>query len=129
MKKRKKWLLGIIAVVVIGLIVGMYILFFVAGTGSITVGELKSRTDSPGEQHLRVEGKVAPGSVDWDNSSEILRFTLTGGGESLAVVYQGVVPDEFKPGTDLVVVGNYGQDGVFSAIGLGSPQSVCSICH
>ncbi len=112
-----------------GLGYAAYSLFIHSGADYLTVSELKSQAESLYDQQVRVEGKVAPGSIDWDEKSKIIRFTLTDDAASLTVVYEGIVPDNFKPGTELVVVGNYGTDGVFQVVSLGSRRSVCNVCH
>ena len=99
-----------------------------AGGEPLTVSGLKLEESASGRM-ARVEGKVAPGSVDWNGESNILKFRLTDNVESLDVVYTGVIPDNFRPGTELVVVGNYGVDGVFTASDLGSSSSWCGACH
>ena len=106
-----------------------YALFIHSGADYLTVSELKSQTESLYSQPVRVEGRVVPGSINWDDKTKVTRFVLTDDRESLAVVYEGLVPDNFKPGTDLVVEGRYRPDGVFGATSFGSRRSICNLCH
>ena len=106
-----------------------YSLFIHSRADSITVGELKSQVESLPDQQVRVEGKIVPGSINWDDEAKVMRFVLADDRESLAIVYEGIVPDNFKPGADLVVEGRYRPDDVFEALSIGSRRSICSFCH
>lgn len=126
---RRKWLLVLMAVVVIGLAYAGYALFVHTGTEYLTVSEVKSQADSLYGRKTRVEGKVVHGTIDWDSASRTLRFALADNGERLEVVFQGIAPDEFRPGAELIVEGKYRSDGVFEATGFGTRRSICSLCH
>ena len=76
-----------------------------------------------------MNGRVASGLVDWDIKSQVMRFVLADDKESLSVVYEGIVPDSFKPGVVLTVEGRYRSDGIFEASGFGSDRSLCAFCH
>lgn len=80
-----------------------------------TITELKEDSASLSGKEIKVTGQVADGSVDWELDPLTLRFTLVDQGESLPVVYHGVVPDTFQAGREVVVCGKYDQDGVFLA--------------
>lgn len=106
-----------------------YSLFIHSGADYLTVSKLKSQAESLYGQQVRVEGRIAPGSIDWDNEANVIRFALTDDKESLTVVYQGVVPDNFKPGAALIVEGRYRPDDTFEARSFGNRRSVCNLCH
>ncbi len=129
MRKRKRWFLAITAVLFIGLGYMTYSLFVHTGTDYLTVGEVKSQAGSLYGQQTTVEGKVAHGTIDWDSESQTLRFVLTDDEESLAIVFQGIAPDEFEPGAELIVKGRYRTDGVLEATSFGTRRTVCSACH
>ena len=129
MGKRRKWFLAAAVVLVLGLSYLAYSLFIHSGADYLTISQLKSQAESLYGQQLRVEGKVAPGSINWDDKERVIRFLLTDDKESLAIVYEGTVPDNFKPGADLVVGGKYRSDGVFEAMSFGSRRSICNFCH
>lgn len=79
------------------------------------VGELLEQRSLIYTQNVRVNGQVAPGSLEQESAGGILKFTLidVDGAESLPVVYQGVVPDTFKVGNEAIVEGYLNSDGIF----------------
>ncbi len=81
------------------------------------VNELLAQGNSVYGENVRVSGEVAPGSVEKEAQGRILRFTITDieGTESLPVVFQGVAPDSFKDGAEVVAEGQLNPDGVFQA--------------
>ena len=127
--RRRKWLLVVAVVLAVGLGYVAYTLFIHSGADYLTVSELKSQVESLHDQQVRVGGKVAPGSINWDDKAQVMSFVLADDRESLAVVYEGIVPDNFKPGADLVVEGRYRPDSIFEALSFGSRRSVCNVCH
>lgn len=116
-------------VIAVGIGYTAYLLFSHKEADSLTVSDLKAQTESLQGQQLRVEGKVAPGSVDWDTETRVIRFVLTDDKDSLHIVYKGIVPDDFKPGAEVVVEGRYVPDDAFEALSFGSRRSFCSFCH
>ncbi|MDP2730614.1 MAG: cytochrome c maturation protein CcmE [Dehalococcoidales bacterium] len=129
MKLKKIWFLLIAVVLAVGLSYSAYYLFVHSGNDYLTVSELRAQADSFTDQKVRVGGKVVPGSIRWDEMTKVMKFVLTDNQGNLAVAYEGVVPDYFKPGIDVVVSGNYRQDNVFNAFSFGTRRSVCSLCH
>lgn len=129
MSNRKKWSLILIAVTVLGLSYVAYSLFSHSKSEYFTVSEAKSQLASSGGQKTRIEGQVAQGTIQWDGESETLRFLLADEGETIEMVFRGVAPDEFKPGSRLIVDGMYGDDGIFEVTGFGNRRSICNICH
>lgn len=67
------------------------------------------------EGHFRVNGKVAPGSIERKPSGQDVRFRMTDGHATLLVEYRGIIPDTFVDEADVVVEGALGPDGVFDA--------------
>ena len=80
----------------------------------LTVSELKSCTICM-TQSVRVAGVVQQGSIVCDDQKQLVSFTITQGGQQLAVTYSGVVPDIFRPGIEVVVEGHYTGHGPFQA--------------
>ncbi len=116
MLRKKKFLIGgIIIVLAIGYLGFMG--FTASATYYYTVSEIMEQGSSVYGKNVRVNGEVAPGSVEQEAGSFVLRFTIVDveGEESLPVVYQGVVPDTFKVGNAVVVEGRINPDGVFQA--------------
>jgi len=114
--KNKKFIIGaIIVVAAIG------VLSVRAFAGSATyyyeVAELVSKADAVRGDTVKVRGVVAEGSVVRETAGARLNFTLADakGLSSVPVVFQGVVPDTFKEGREVVCEGAQGSDGVFRA--------------
>jgi len=59
---------------------------------------------------VRVRGLVVTGSVNHNAETLDTKFALADGTASVLVVYHGVLPSSFEPGSDLVVQGSYDAD-------------------
>ena len=81
----------------------------------LTVSEVLAQPFENQDQTLRVGGNVSPGSVKWDPKNLRLLFTIQDETASIDVDYEGVVPDSFKPGREVIVEGTYTGDGQFKA--------------
>jgi cytochrome c-type biogenesis protein CcmE len=112
--KRKRFIFAG-AIVLIAIAVLAYIGISKFATYDITVSDFVAKADSFTGKQVRVVGEVVPGSVNQDSQNFTLSFTMADGNTSLPVVYQGVVPDTFQEGTDIVVEGKSDQQGVFHA--------------
>jgi cytochrome c-type biogenesis protein CcmE len=64
---------------------------------------------------VRLHGVVGNDAFEVSPASLLARFDLLGEHSSLRVEYTGVIPDMFRPGHDVVVEGNLGEDGMFRA--------------
>ena len=113
LRKRKFLIGGIIIFVAVGYLV--YMGFAGAATYYYTVSEFMQQGNSIYGENVRVNGQVAPGSVQQEATERTLRFTIIEGEESLPVFYQGVVPDTFKVGGSVVVEGHLNSSGIFQA--------------
>jgi cytochrome c-type biogenesis protein CcmE len=80
----------------------------------LTVSELKSCTTCAA-QSIRVAGVVQAGSVVNNEQNQQISFVIADSGQSLPVVYSGIVPDIFGPGITVVVEGHYTGTGPFQA--------------
>jgi cytochrome c-type biogenesis protein CcmE len=67
------------------------------------------------EQRVRLAGRVADAGVEARPADLRAAFDLRGQSAAVPVVYQGVVPDNFKPGCEVVVEGRLDEAGVFRA--------------
>ena len=114
MFKKRKFLIGGIIVFLAICYLG-YTGFQDSATYYYTVSELAEQEGSFQDENLRINGQVANGSVEQESTSFVLRFTMVEGGKSLPVVYQGVVPDTFKVGNEIVVEGYLNSAGIFQA--------------
>ena len=116
MFKKKKFLIGgIIILLALGYL--GYTSFAGAATYYYKVSEVLGKGSSVIGVNLRVEGNVPVGSVQQSSAGRTINFAVADNvtGQSIPVVYSGVVPDTFKAGTDVVVEGNLGSNGVFQA--------------
>jgi len=83
------------------------------GMQYMSVAELASLDRAPKAEGFRLDGVVAPGSVVYDQREPKLKFKMTDGKdgkETIAVVYEGLMPDAFADGREVVVEGAYRQD-------------------
>lgn len=111
---RKRYLIGgVILIAAVG-----YLLYMALGSSTIyyvTVSELLDKGQDTYETSIRVAGRVADGSIEWNAKELELKFTVVEGGASLPVIYEGARPDGFKAGADIVVEGKYHSDKIFRA--------------
>lgn len=77
------------------------------GMQYMTVTEMAQLTAPPRQGAFRLDGKVQAGSVDYDQRAPRLRFKMTDGKEAIGVVYEGLMPDAFADGREVVVEGSY----------------------
>ncbi len=116
LKKKKKFLIAGL-ILLLPLVYLGYTGFIGASTTNYTVSELAEQGSSIYGDTVRVNGLVVAGSVQQEAQGRILRFSIVdaGGQGSLPVFYQGVVPDTFKVGNEVVLEGQLNSDGVFQA--------------
>jgi len=84
------------------------ILFF------ITPSDLEAR-ELTGNEQFRLGGLVEVGSVQKEEGSLVVRFTVTDGGATIPVVYSGLLPDLFREGQGVVAEGTIDGTGTFIA--------------
>ena len=73
----------------------------------LTVSELHDRVATLRDSDIRLGGTVAASGIQWDQVGGRLQFVVSEGTHAVPVRYRGVVPDTFKPGSDVVVEGRY----------------------
>jgi len=116
LKRKRVIFAGAIVLLAIGFLI--YIGLSQFATYYYTVSEFVAQSESLSGEQVRVTGQIIPDSVIQDTKNFTLNFTITDGEISLPVVYQGIVPDTLKTGTDIVVEGRGDQRGVFFASAL-----------
>jgi len=79
----------------------------------LTVEELLAQ--GPSDQMVRVSGLVVGETIEWDPQRLVLRFEIADEGGSIPVMYEGVRPDMFRDGAQVVVEGKHSSNGVFEA--------------
>lgn len=114
-KAQRKFMIG--AAILVGAIA--YLMFAgikASGTYYHTVSEVLSMGAKAQRASLRLEGKVAPGSIVNDTANLKLQFSIIDESEkSMTVVYKGVTPDMFQEDIDVVVEGHVNSEGLFIA--------------
>jgi cytochrome c-type biogenesis protein CcmE len=120
-KKQRKFLVGAVAVLgVVGylMVTGMRdsMVYY------LTPSELVAKTTADPsfrEMGVKVGGRVAAGTVSYDQRTLDLRFEVMdiadGGKTRFPVHYQGPLPDTFEEERDVVVEGRFAEGGVFEA--------------
>lgn len=113
LKRKRVIFAGAIVLLAMGFLIYMGLSQF--ATYYYTVSEFLAEGESISDKQVRVAGQIVPDSVNKDTKNFTLNFTITDGEWTLPVFYQGVVPDTFKAGTDIVVEGKSDRQGVFHA--------------
>lgn len=101
-------------------VLALAVLLFNSMQGStvyyLTVSELKAKAGTMGSQDVRVAGKAVDGTIQWDAANRTANFEVVDqNGAKMPVTYQGLVPDTFKDGSDVVIEGKLDSQGVFQA--------------
>jgi cytochrome c-type biogenesis protein CcmE len=83
----------------------------------LTIDEFLSRREAIAGEGLRVAGRVGANSVSWNAATLDLKFRLANfeDDDGVEVVYNGVLPDMFAEGRDVIVEGSYAHQGAFHA--------------
>ncbi len=102
------------------LIGGLAILFGVGLKGSLvyylTVSEfLDGQASRDLGDNFRINGNVVTGSIEKKPSGLGVRFLMSDESGELPVIYAKETPDTFVDGSEVVVEGSLGADGVFVA--------------
>ena len=102
-----------IRLIIVGLaVVGSVAYLIVSGvkqTGLhyMTVTELATAEKAPQSGGFRLDGKIQAGSIAYDQKAPRLTFQMTDGTEAISVVYDGLMPDAFADGREVVVEGTF----------------------
>lgn len=83
-------------------------LFFVSPT------DVKEQ-NLPAGKRFRLGGLVENGSLSRVNDSLMVGFDVTDGAASVAVVFDGILPDLFREGQGIIAIGELTPDGHFEA--------------
>jgi cytochrome c-type biogenesis protein CcmE len=84
----------------------------------LTIGEFLTKKEALANEGVRVAGRVRDGSIEWNARTLDLQFAMAdfeAQENSMPVRYNGILPDMFAEGRDVIVEGKYGNDGVFHA--------------
>jgi cytochrome c-type biogenesis protein CcmE len=111
---KKRYIIGgVILALVIGYL--CYLSFGSSVNYYVTVSEFTAKNTEFYDTNVRIAGKIADNSINWDAEDLELRFAITEGGETLIVIYHGAKPSGFKAGSDILVEGKYNPNGIFQA--------------
>ena len=98
---------AIVAIVVLGVVLSENVVYF------RTVSEAVQQRPSQGDARFRLAGEVVPGSVE--ETREGVRFQVTDGKATAAVVHRGDPPDLFEDGAPVVCEGSWGSGKAFDS--------------
>ncbi len=107
-------------VVAFGVVVGALVWLLASGfdqnmTYYTEISELKAMSGSALTQGLRVRGDLISGSLVTSTTSLEKKFKITDGQQVLEVHYDGLLPDTFREGAEVLVEGKYMPEGYFKA--------------
>jgi len=71
--------------------------------------------EAPRGRSIRLGGLVEEGSVERQSDGVTVSFRITDTAQSVAVTYQGLLPDLFREGQGVITEGKLGPDGAFVA--------------
>jgi cytochrome c-type biogenesis protein CcmE len=113
LKKKRFIIVGVIALAALVYIV---ITAFQHGTTRYyTVSTILEQSASVAGETVRVSGGLSTITQGAGTGASRWQFVLSESGKDLPVVYQGIVPDAFKVGNELMVEGRLDPAGVFQA--------------
>lgn len=110
----KKFVIGI-SIIVLG--IGY---FMIAGVNKgtayyVTVEELSQKSDNYVGERLRMGGLVLEGSIQSDIKKLDVNFKIHQNEHVIDVFYNGITPDMFQDGSEVIIEGSYTEEGVFAA--------------
>ena len=115
MTRKQKRLFGIAA---IGAVIGVAVLLITVALRDEIVffydpSEVVLENKVKPGQNFRLGGLVEDGSVQKNDTK--VSFVITDGAESVAVNYNGILPDLFREGQGVITEGALSSDGTFTA--------------
>ena len=115
MRKRKYFFGGIVICIAVGVI--LFTGLRSCSVNSYTVGELLDKGEEIYGRTVRVDGKVAEGSVVRNDEPLRLNFILVDENEvhSMPVVYAKSEPNNFREGRGVTLEGKLLSEGIFEA--------------
>lgn len=81
----------------------------------VTPSELLNKGEDAYAQGVRLSGLVENGSIERDDLNLLLNFKIKDDKNEIFVRYNGIIPDTFKAGAEVVVEGNLRREGFFEA--------------
>lgn len=105
----------------IGFVAGAFLAFYGVRQNpkavlKLSVEAVVNNEDTYRGERLKVEGEVAPGKTAIRKTPCATTLVMERRGVSLPVVYEGcILPDLYRDGSEIVVDGKLGSDGIFRA--------------
>lgn len=113
-KKQRKFLIS--GIVIAGALLAIVFTGFKGNqVYYVTVDQLQAKAPELAGEHIKMAGNVQDGSIKKDDTNLHTTFTIEQNGKTVPVEYQGITPDMFKDGAEVIVEGTYTQGGVFKA--------------
>lgn len=110
--KRKQRLFALLGIVVLAAVAVGLTLFALRANINLFFSPVQiAQGQAPLERQIRAGGLVKAGSVARDPQSLDVAFTVTDYVEEVEVAYSGILPDLFREGQGVVVVGELQSDG------------------
>ncbi len=81
----------------------------------LTIPELFAKSELPIGEGVRVSGYVIPESIEWSSEKIQLRFAMAEEGDTLRVLYNGIMPDQLAEAQQVVAEGIIDSTGVLVA--------------
>ena len=114
-KRRKLLLTAIFVVVGTGIAVGLALQAFQENLLYFYSPLQVKNGEAPTTRSFRVGGLVVNGTVDRDQDSLLVEFTVTDTVENITIVYDGILPDLFREGQGIIANGKLDDTGIFQA--------------
>jgi cytochrome c-type biogenesis protein CcmE len=116
MHRKYKFVIGI-AIIVLAVASLVYTAVDQTKMYMVTVDEYLGSGNAYAGTTVRIAGRVRQDSMKWTSETRELDFTLDDimGGGSLAIHYEGLLPDMFAEGRDVIVEGPHASGEVFEA--------------
>lgn len=110
----RKFVIGI-SIIVLG--IGYFMVSGVSKGSSyyVTVQELSESGDKLIGDRLRMGGVVLEGSITTDVKKLDVNFKIHQDEHVIDVFYNGITPDMFRDGSDVILEGSFTEDGIFVA--------------
>ena len=114
-RRTKVWVAAIIVALALGYL-GYSAFRTMTGLYYMTISELEVYVPKVPNEMVRVGGPVVPGSIQYNSREGRISFKIAeekAPGKTIAVSYKGEVPDTFRPGLTVILVGTYSPEQRF----------------
>lgn len=88
-------------------------LIYVSFNASSEARQPSELTDAVPGKSYELTGKVIPGTIEKSGNGADFKVSDRDGEGSIPVSYEGVIPDPFRDGREIVLQGSVDQNGVF----------------